>query len=243
MPGQAATGTAGTVTGCVTDSLKKPLGPAWLSLTNDNSDLRTTAGTDGCFEFRDVPPATYTIRTAVPAFCDGVLERVTVGAGQRLEANFSLKPGPISESIVFAWKGWNELVRRTDAVIHLRIEEVLDTESAPGKGCGSDIHTKYRVHALSVIKRPHWSSVLVAGPMVIAVDRTRPGSPASPSPYKAGDEFIAFLKWVPIIDSLELNVDLGGALVPIKNGRVAWTWSDDGKLVEELLEELRRLAK
>ncbi|MCX6544148.1 MAG: carboxypeptidase-like regulatory domain-containing protein [Acidobacteria bacterium] len=233
----------GAVSGCVVDFVfHKPLGPAWISVTNSTIDRRATADSNGCFSFIEVPPGRYTVRVAVPAFCDGVVDDLTVVSGELAVANFTLRLGPISDVIGYTWKGWGELMGRTDAVVHLRIEEVLDTKAWPSTGCGSPILTEYRVSGLSIVKGAT-STDLAPGPLRVFWNRTWSGSPDSPAMYHVGDEFVAFLRWLPSFGRLELDLPEGGVMVPLKDGMIAWKGSDAGKTVHSFLVELRALVK
>lgn len=233
----------GAVWGCVIDSvIRKPLGPAWISVTDSTTDRRAMANNDGCFIFVEVPPGRYTVRAAVPAFCDGVVGDLTVVSGELAVANFTLRLGPISERIGYTWKGWGELMGRTDAVVHLRIEEVLDTKAWPSTGCGSPILTEYRVSGLSIVKGPT-SANLAPGLLRVYWNRTWSGSPDGPSMYHVGDEYVAFLKWLPSFGRLEVDMPEGGLMVPLKDGVITWKGSDDGKTLHSFLAELRALVK
>jgi hypothetical protein len=209
-------------------------------------ERRTVADRDGCYSVGDLPVGTYSVRAALTGFCDGVRENVTTAAGEQVRVDFTLRVGPLGdESVVCPWYGWAESTRRADAVIHLRIEEALETRAWPSTACGSDIATEYRAQVLSVVKGPD-SARISASPFRFTWDASYPRSLSGVSQSSRGDEFVAFLAWVPSRGRLSLG--RCGLMVPVKNGVIARKVVGDGadangKKVDDFLAELRGFTK
>jgi hypothetical protein len=228
-----------TLAGCVTGSLSQPVGAARITITDSHGVRRVPTDGQGCYRVDDLPPGTYTVRAAVPGYCDGIREKVSIRSGERVAVDFALVVAPVSERISYAWTGWPDVARRADAILYLRVQEVLATEAWPSTGCASDI-CEIRALVISAARAPQAANA-APGPIRFLWNPSYP-RPESP-PFRAGENFVAFLQWVPASGRLSLTD--AGLMVPVRGGRVWWVVgndrSADGRNVADFLAEMRAL--
>src|SRR3984957_7590894 len=91
----------GSITGTVTDASGAVVGGAKVTLTNEGTDagLTTSAGADGIYDFSPVRIGTYRLEVSAPGFKKEVQIHVTVDVSARVQENFKLQPGAVSETI------------------------------------------------------------------------------------------------------------------------------------------------
>jgi len=232
-----------TVSGCVTDTLAKPIPTGWVVATSPTVERLTRADSLGCYRLTDLPPGTYTVRATVPGFCDGVHGDVVVTADANVTVPFALRVGPMSESISYEWRGWAEMASRVDAVVRLRIEETLETKPWPSsRRCGSDIYTEMRAGMLSVVKAPPSADIAAGSIRFLWNGRHALDTRSS---FGAGEEYVAFLSWAPDLGRLTLTE--AGLMAPVSDGRVTWVLGssapEDRKPVAQFISDLSALVE
>ena len=91
----------GSISGVVSDPSGAVLHDANVTLTNEgtNSSLTTKAGSDGRYVFSPVRIGSYTIAATYQGFQTTEQKNVTVNVGQDVVANFTLKPGQVTETV------------------------------------------------------------------------------------------------------------------------------------------------
>ena len=91
----------GTILGTVTDSSGARINGATVTLTNEgtNAALSTTTGDDGGFKFTPVRIGTYKLVVTMNGFQTTTQRGITVNVDQSIVADFSLKPGSVSETV------------------------------------------------------------------------------------------------------------------------------------------------
>jgi len=91
----------GTILGTVTDSSGARINGATVTLTNEgtNAALSTTTGDDGGYKFTPVRIGTYKIAVTMQGFQTTSTHGITVNVGENVVADFSLKPGSVSETV------------------------------------------------------------------------------------------------------------------------------------------------
>jgi len=213
----------------------------------DGSGFVVYAGADGSYRLRDLRPGVVTLSTAVRGFCQPLPRRVRVEEGRTARVDFALELAPITQSLRVSYP-LPELVRRVDAVAHLRI---VRSHSArlwiPNITCGDgNVLTEHEAEILAEIKVdddtwPRARRLLFvqrrAG-VYVEGDRSVEGPE---TPHALGDEFVAFLGWRRDDRYLDPYWSPWG-LVPIHDGVVAWNgpaWIrevPDGMPLEALLE-------
>jgi hypothetical protein len=91
----------GTILGTVSDSSGARINGATVTLTNEgtNAALSTTTGDDGGYKFTPVRIGSYKITVTMQGFQTATQHGVNVNVGQSVVADFSMKPGAVSETI------------------------------------------------------------------------------------------------------------------------------------------------
>ncbi|MBS1839840.1 MAG: TonB-dependent receptor [Acidobacteria bacterium] len=91
----------GTILGTVSDSSGARINGATVTLTNEgtNAALSTTTGEDGGYKFTPVRIGSYKLSVTMQGFQTAALRGVNVNVGQSVVADFSMKPGAVSETI------------------------------------------------------------------------------------------------------------------------------------------------
>jgi len=100
LPASAQVDT-GTILGTVSDTSGARITGATVALTNEgtNVSLSTTTGDDGGYKFSPVRIGDYKLTVTMQGFQTNAQRGVTVNVGQSVVADFSLKPGAVSETI------------------------------------------------------------------------------------------------------------------------------------------------
>jgi hypothetical protein len=91
----------GSITGTVTDSSGAVVGGAKVTLTNEatSASLSTQTGADGIFDFSPVRIGSYRLDISASGFKKDVQNHVTVDVSARVQENFKLLPGAVSETV------------------------------------------------------------------------------------------------------------------------------------------------
>ena len=91
----------GTILGTVTDSSGARINGATVTLTNEgtNAALSTTTGDDGGYKFTPVRIGTYKLVVTMNGFQTTTQHGITVNVDQSIVADFSLKPGSVTETV------------------------------------------------------------------------------------------------------------------------------------------------
>ncbi len=91
----------GSITGTVTDASGAVVGGAKVTLTNEGTDASLTATTsaDGVYDFSPVRIGSYKLDVSANGFKKAVQTNVVVDVSARVQANFKLQPGAISETV------------------------------------------------------------------------------------------------------------------------------------------------
>src|SRR5882762_11245919 len=91
----------GSVLGTVSDSSGARINGATVTLVNEgtNATLSTATGDDGGYKFTPVRIGSYKLTVTMQGFQTVAQHGVTVNVGQSMVADFSMKPGSVSETI------------------------------------------------------------------------------------------------------------------------------------------------
>jgi hypothetical protein len=94
-------GTAGTVSGRITDANGAVVAGATVTITNTttNQSQTTTSGNDGSFRSSSLATGTYSVRVSAPGFKQYLLQDVAVGGSWPAHANATLEVGGVSEVV------------------------------------------------------------------------------------------------------------------------------------------------
>jgi hypothetical protein len=91
----------GSILGTVTDASGASVTGAKVTLINEGTgaELSTTTGADGGYKFTPVRIGSYKLSVSLQGFQTVVQTGVTVNVGENVVANFTLKPGTVTETI------------------------------------------------------------------------------------------------------------------------------------------------
>jgi hypothetical protein len=94
----------GAILGTVTDASGAQVRGATVTLTNEgtNATLSTTTGSDGEFKFTPLPIGNYTVSVNFQGFTTMTERHIPVNVGAEVVANFTLKPGAVTETVEVA---------------------------------------------------------------------------------------------------------------------------------------------
>jgi len=92
---------AGAILGTVSDSSGGRISGATVTLTNEgtNASVSTTTGDDGGYKFTPVKIGTYKVTVTIQGFQTTTQHGLVVNVGENLVADFTLKPGSVSETV------------------------------------------------------------------------------------------------------------------------------------------------
>ena len=91
----------GSILGTVSDSSGARINGATVTLVNEgtNATLATTSGEDGGYKFTPVRVGSYKLTVTTQGFQTATTHGVTVNVGQNVVADFSMKPGSVTETV------------------------------------------------------------------------------------------------------------------------------------------------
>jgi hypothetical protein len=91
----------GSISGTVTDASGAVLKGAAVTLTNEGTgaELTTTTGDSGTYTFSPVRIGNYTVSASSQGFQTTTQKNLTVNVGANVLANFTLRPGAVSETV------------------------------------------------------------------------------------------------------------------------------------------------
>src|SRR5207302_981026 len=91
----------GSILGTVSDSSGARISGATVTLTNEgtNAAVSATTGDDGGFKFTPVRIGSYKVTVTNQGFQTTTTHGVKVNVGENVVADFSLKPGSVSETV------------------------------------------------------------------------------------------------------------------------------------------------
>ncbi|MGC2803067.1 MAG: TonB-dependent receptor, partial [Candidatus Acidiferrum sp.] len=92
---------AGAILGVVTDTSGAPISGATVTMTNEGTSaaLTTTTEADGSYKFSPVRIGSYKLSATFSGFQTVTQSDVSVNIGQNVVANFSMKPGKVTETV------------------------------------------------------------------------------------------------------------------------------------------------
>jgi hypothetical protein len=201
------------VTGTVTRIEAGPL--AAVQITIDGMRTHDEAKTDdaGKFVFPNLPSGTYLVKAELPDFVSET-HQVIVASGATADTQFILHPACLEEgSYVDGGIVWG--LQAAQAVLYVRFSEV----SQPDRWIVNDQCIIGVDHTATVL------SILNMGPDSGSIPKTihivRDGRVA----WKAGDEYIAFVRWEPAIGRYR---PIAGPIfmIPVRDGKVMWERTD-----------------
>jgi carboxypeptidase family protein/TonB-dependent receptor-like protein len=162
--GQA--GYTSQIRGLVTDQSGAIVQNAIVTVTNDATNIATSAKTDerGLYALTGLRPASYTIKVEAPGFRGEQRKDLALGVDQQTSMNFILRPMTVSETVIV-----------TEAV------PLLDTDTA---ALGTDVTNEF-MRDIPLYNRSFFGLVFLAGGVT---ETTGPGTNDS---YPSGTNFVS----------------------------------------------------
>ena len=173
-------GPAGSIVGCVSDTRGQRLPGVMVVARAGGNERTTVADSAGCYELKDVPPASYRVTARLQGFDNVTRDRLVVAPSTPTRLDFNTPISPICECVLVE-RGLAEHWVHADAVLHLRLS---DSEPAPSTPPG---YYRHSASVIGAVKQP-------AGPSprtLFVLQNQRSGAP---DPYEVGQELVAFLE-------------------------------------------------
>lgn len=219
------------ISGRVTKLEDGPL--AGTRVTIDGPKTHQVLVTDamGRFDFSALAPGSYDFKAEMPGY---VMERradVPVARGAAATADFVLHPACLEEgSYVDGGVAW--ALQTAQAVVYVR----LGAPSTPDRWIVDDQCVVGIDHPATVL------SILNMGPSSGDITRTIHIVKDGRTPFGAGEEYIAFVRWEPGIGRYR---PIAGPIfmIPVRDGKVAWSRTDapnirDGDAISKAMAAL-----
>jgi hypothetical protein len=119
MVGAQESGTAGSIVGCMSDTTRQPLPGATVVAKSGGVQRTAVADSAGCFELKDLPPASYRVTARLLGFDNVTRDRVVVTPATATHLDFRTRVSSICECVLFRLS-LTELYGHADAVFHVR---------------------------------------------------------------------------------------------------------------------------
>ena len=235
--------TAGAIAGCMSDPTNQRVPGATVVAKGSGVERTTVTDHSGCYELKDLPPASYRVTARLTGFDNVTRDRVVVAPSTPSRLDFMTRISPICECVRVAGSladQWNH----ADAVLHMRL---FDSEPVASTPQG---YYRHAATVLTALKKPERAP---PGPLFV-IQNQRSGVPA---PYDVGQELVAFLESSEA-DTFRITNDEPGLAIPtgshdpsvaflIQNGRVQRAPPEFsgyvGMPIAALLDELRVLSR
>jgi hypothetical protein len=234
---------AGSLVGCMSDTRTQPVPGATVVAKNGGVQRTTVADPAGCYEMKDLPPATYRVTARLAGFDNVTRDRVVVALATVAHLDFTMRVSSICECVRVAGTladQWDH----ADAVLHVRL---TDSESSPSTPQG---YYRHSATVISAVKQP-------TGPRPAAIFVLQNQRSGVPGPYDVGQELVAFLESSGS-DAFRITNDEPGLAIPtgshdpsivflVQDGRIERAPSEFssyvGMPIDSFLEELRGLSR
>jgi Carboxypeptidase regulatory-like domain len=175
-----ASSTAGSIVGCMSDMMSQPLPGAAVAAKGGAVERATVADKSGCYELKDLPPASYRVTAHLPGFDNVTRDKLLVAPSIPTRLDFTMRVSPICECVRVTGS-LAEQWTHADAVLHVRLSESEPVASTP---------QGYYRHAVTVLTAPKEPAHVRPGPIFV-IQNQRSGVPG---PYDVGQELVVFLE-------------------------------------------------
>jgi hypothetical protein len=210
----ASCGGSSHVSGRVTKLEDGPLAGTRVTIDGLKTHQEAVTDASGRFDFTAVAPGSYNLKAEMPGYVMETSAEVQVARGAPATADFVLHPACLEEgSYVDGGLTW--ALQAAQAILYVR----LAAPSAPDRWIVGDQCVVGIDHPATVL------SILNMGPSSGDVTRTIHIVKDGRTPFAAGEEYIAFLRWEPVIGRYR---PIAGPIfmIPVRDGRVDWSRSD-----------------
>jgi hypothetical protein len=172
--------TSSSINGCMSDVQSRPVPGATVVAKGGGVERNTVADHAGCYELKDLPPASYRVTARLAGFDNVTRDGLVVVSSTPRRLDFTMRVSSICECVRVTGS-LAEQWAHADAVLHVRLSESEAVASTP---------QGYYRHAATVItalKEPEGGR---RGP-VFVIQNQRSGVPG---PYDVGQELVVFLE-------------------------------------------------
>lgn len=243
MVGSQAPDGAGSVAGCAIEVSGERLPGVTVLAKAGRVERTAVTDTSGCYELRDLPPASYRVTARLQGFDNVIRDRLGVSASTSSRFDFTMRVSSICECVRVAGS-LAEQRAHADAVLHLRLSESEAVASTPGG------YYRHSATVLAVLKEPERGH---PGPIYV-IQNQRSGVPGL---FDVGEELVAFLE-ADGADTFRITNDEPALAVArgshspamvfvVQDGRVQRTPAEFGRYVGMpigvFLDELRSLSR
>jgi hypothetical protein len=170
----------GSILGCVTDTMRQRLPGATVVAKGGGVQQTTVADRGGCYELKDLPPASYRVTARLLGLDNVTRDRLVVAPSTATRLDFTTQPSSMCECVQVTGslaEHWNH----ADAVLQVRL---TDSEPSPSTPRG---YYRHNATVLTAVKQP-------AGPRPAAIVVLQNQRSGAPDPYDVGQELVAFLE-------------------------------------------------
>jgi hypothetical protein len=237
------TSTAGSIVGCMSDDARQRLPGAWVVARSGGVQRKAVTDSLGCYELKDLPPASYRVAARLPGFDNVTRDRLVVAPSIATRLDFTTRISAICECVQVT-RSLAEHRDHADAVLHVRL---ADAEPVPSTPQG---YYRHSATVVSAVKQP-------TGPRPTAMFVLQNQRTGTASPYDVGQELVAFLESSGP-GAFRITNDEPGLAIPtgshdpsivflVQDGRIDRAPSEFSRYVgmpiDSFLEELRALRK
>jgi hypothetical protein len=233
---------AGSIAGCASDAMGERLPGLTVLAKAGRVEQTVRTDTSGCYELRELPPASYRVTAQLQGFDNVTRDRFGVGAATPSRLDFTMQVSSICECVRVTGS-LAEHQARAAAVLHMRLSDSGPVASTP-RG-----YYRHSATVLTVLKMPGRRR---PGPVYV-IQNQRSGTPG---PFDVGQELVAFLE-ADGADTFRITNDEPGLTVPggtppamaflVQDGRIQYTPAEfsgyAGMPVAGFLNELRSLSR
>jgi hypothetical protein len=236
--------TAGSLVGCMSDTTTLRVPGATIVAKSGGVQKTTVADAAGCYELKDLPPATYRVTARLAGFDNVTRDRVVLGPATVAHLDFTMRVSSICECVRMGGTTLADQWDHADAVLHVRLTDSEPTSSTP-QG-----YYRHSATVVSAVKQP-------TAPRPAAIFVLQNQRSGVPGPYDVGQELVAFLESSGS-DAFRITNDEPGLAVPtgshdpsmvflVQDGRIQRAPSElsryVGTPIGSFLEELRTLSR
>jgi carboxypeptidase family protein len=181
----AQTPATAALAGCISDAAGSRVpGVTIVVKASGVAQRQTTTDTTGCYDRRDLAPASYRVTASLAGFDNITRDRVVLADATATRLDFVMHISAICDCVrIIPPRTLAEAWARADAVLHVRI-----AEPEPG----SPIQSATYRHVATVLHALKRHAGEPAAPTTVIVENQRNGAPA---PYDVGQELVVFPSW------------------------------------------------
>jgi hypothetical protein len=230
--------TPGSIVGCISDMVSKRVPGATVIAKGGGVEWSAATDNSGCYEFEELPPASYRVTSRSIGFDNVTRDRLVVRPSAPTRLDITLHVSGMCECIRVT-RTLAEHWSRADGVLHVRLSDSEPVASTPQ---GDYRHAATVLNALKEPKHAGPSSLFV-------LQNQRNGVPG---PFDVGQELVVFLESVGpdafriINDGPGVDVFESLAFV-VQRGRIQRAPSEFSRYVgmpiAGFLDELRKLSR